>query len=43
VARDLRVAPEETVPLKNPDLLLEVSVYVGKDFAQKTQKKGRNP
>lgn len=43
VARALRVAPEETVPLKNPDLLLEVSVYVGKDFVQKTQKKGRNP
>ncbi len=43
VARALRVAPEETVPLKSPDLLLEVSVYVGKDYLQKIQRKGETP
>lgn len=40
VARVLHVAAGETVPLKNPDLLLEVSVYVGKDYDKKIQKKG---
>jgi hypothetical protein len=43
VARALNVAPGETIPLKNSDLLLEVSVYVGKDYAQKIPKKGGSP
>jgi hypothetical protein len=40
VARSLGVAPEEVVPLKNSDLLLEVSVYVGKDYEAKIKRKG---
>lgn len=40
VARALGVAPEEVVPLKKPDLLLEVSVYVGKDYEAKIKRKG---
>ena len=43
VARALGVAPEEVVPLKKPDLLLEVSVYVGKDYEAKIKRKGASP